>query len=84
MAAGVPVINTNVDSGVPEVSIDGVTGLTVTPGDPSALAMALRRVLADQRLRTAFSTAGRVRARDEYAVGKMATRMNALYGQLAG
>jgi rhamnosyl/mannosyltransferase len=83
MAAGVPVINTMLDSGVPEVSIDGVTGLTVPPGDPSALALAIQRMLADRGLRNSFSTAGRARARMEFGLGTMVARVSALYGQLA-
>lgn len=46
MAAGVPVVATAV-GGVPEVVVDGVTGLTVPPRDPAALADAVRRTLDD-------------------------------------
>lgn len=43
MATGVPCISTTV-TGIPEVVIDGETGLLCAPGDSAALATALRRV----------------------------------------
>jgi len=46
LASGVPVVNTSLDSGVPSVSLDGVTGATVPPKDPTALADALTRLIA--------------------------------------
>lgn len=45
LAMGVPTVSTDV-SGVPEVVIDGVTGLVVPPRDAPALAKALERVLS--------------------------------------
>ena len=38
MASGVPVVSTNLPTGVPWVNQDGVTGLVVPPRDPRALA----------------------------------------------
>jgi glycosyltransferase involved in cell wall biosynthesis len=47
MAAGTPVVATNVD-GLPELVTDGITGALVEPGDTAALAVAVLRVL-DER-----------------------------------
>ena len=44
MSFGLPVINTNVPSSVPYVSLDGITGLTVAPHDATALATAIQRL----------------------------------------
>jgi glycosyltransferase involved in cell wall biosynthesis len=50
LAVGTPVIATAV-GGVPEVVTDGENGLLVPPGDPVALAGAIRRFLGDAELR---------------------------------
>ena len=44
MSYGLPVINTNLSSSVPHVSLNGVTGITVPPSDPVALAAAIKRL----------------------------------------
>lgn len=49
MAAGVPVISTRT-TGIPELVIDGQTGLLVEPRDASALAEAIEHVLDDAEL----------------------------------
>jgi glycosyltransferase involved in cell wall biosynthesis len=51
MAAGRPVVSTNLPTGVPWVNQDGVSGLVVTPGDAAALGGALHRLLDDSALR---------------------------------
>src|SRR5580704_12425705 len=79
MAAGLPVVNTSLDSGVPFVSLDGQTGLTVPPGDSQALAAALNRLLDDQGLRHSLGQAGVLRARQEFSLDTMLRRTLALY-----
>jgi len=61
MAAGLPVVASAV-GGIPEIVLDGETGLLVPAGDPSRLAAALDRVLADPALRRRLGSAGRGRA----------------------
>jgi rhamnosyl/mannosyltransferase len=47
MSYGLPVINTDLPSSVPFVSINEVTGITIPPGDPVALASAIRKLCDD-------------------------------------
>jgi glycosyltransferase involved in cell wall biosynthesis len=79
MAAGLPVINTSLDSGVPFVSLHGETGLTVPPGDPHALAAAMNRLLDDAGLRQSLGQAGVSRARQEFSLHTMLQRTLKLY-----
>ena len=82
MACGKPVVNTNLDSGVPSVSLDGVTGLTVPPNDPLALAGAINRLLGDSELRQAYGRAARARVVEEFDQDVMLERMLGLYSRI--
>jgi len=62
MAAGRPVVASSIP-GYAAVARDGVDGILVPPGDPSALSEALRRVFADPAAARAMGEAGRERAR---------------------
>jgi len=79
MAAGIPVVNTSLDSGVPFVSLAGESGLTVPPGDAPALAAAINRLLDDQSLRQSLGQAGVRRARREFSLDTMLRRTLSLY-----
>lgn len=83
MVCGKPVVNTALDSGVPYVSVDGETGLTVPPRDSAALAAALQRLLDDAALRARLGAAGQARAARLFSVDAMATETLALYDELA-
>ena len=61
MSCAVPVVATT-GGALPEVvGIDGETGLLVTPDDPEALVVAVRRLLDDANLRKKIGDAGRER-----------------------
>jgi glycosyltransferase involved in cell wall biosynthesis len=83
MAAGIPVVNTALDSGVPFVSLHDKTGLTVPPENPDALAAALNRLLDDQKLRQSLGRAASLRARQEFSLEKMTSSTLALYETVA-
>jgi len=57
---------------VPEVVADGETGLLVPPADPTALAAALGRLLADAPLRRRFGAAGRTKMHAEFTFAAQA------------
>ena len=61
MAAGLPVVSSRV-GGVPELVVDGETGLLVPPGDPAAMAAALGHLISDAGLRRRLGASGRKRA----------------------
>jgi glycosyltransferase involved in cell wall biosynthesis len=65
MAAGLPVVASAV-GGLHELVVDGETGLLVRPGDPAALAEALRRLVADRDCRRQLGDAGRARAEERF------------------
>ena len=58
LAQRTPVVATAV-GGVPDVVLDGETGLLVAPGDPAALAAALARLAADPALAARLADRGR-------------------------
>ena len=75
MLASLPVVATKVSS-IPEIVVDGETGLLVPPDDPGALAAAVNRVLADP---SGYGERGRARARSDFSVAKMADRTLSVY-----
>lgn len=81
MAYGLPVVNTDLPTGVPWVSQSNETGLTVPPRDPGALAQAVNRILHDRRLARRFSENCRTRVR-QFTVTKMIDRIYAVYQEV--
>jgi rhamnosyl/mannosyltransferase len=79
MAAGKPVVNTAIDSGVPYVSVDGVTGITVPPRDSASLSDAMNRLFDDPALGEKLGKAGRERAREEFSSRRMIERTLEIY-----
>jgi len=79
MAAGLPVINTDLPTGVPHVARDRREGLTVPPGDPAALAAAIDRLLGDPDLARHLGLAGRRRVAAEYRAEVFVKRIEDVY-----
>ena len=83
MACSKPVINTRLASGVPFVSLHGVTGLTVPPADVAALAKAMRMLASEPDLRARLGAAGRARVTSEFTAQAMVMRTFDLYREVA-
>jgi glycosyltransferase involved in cell wall biosynthesis len=79
MACGKPVVNTALDTGVPSVSIHGVTGLTVPPRNVEALAAAIGLLMEDRDLRETYGRNARRRVQQEFSLELMASRTLQLY-----
>ena len=71
MAAGRPVVSTNLPTGVPWVNQDGVSGLVVPPGDAAALGDALHRLLEDVALRQRLGEGALRRAQTMFSRERM-------------
>jgi len=65
--------------GIPEVVTDGGEALLVTPGDESALAESVRRLLRDTHLRARLGASARARAERSLSVRRMADEYERLY-----
>ncbi len=97
MACGTPVVASAV-GGIPEVVVDGVTGVLVAvdqlaeapfePVDPAAfshdLAMAINRLLGDVALRQRMAEAGQRRVEQLFTWRAVARQTAALYAELTG
>jgi 2-deoxystreptamine N-acetyl-D-glucosaminyltransferase/2-deoxystreptamine glucosyltransferase len=80
MACGVPVVATDV-GGIPEVVVDGITGLLVPADDVGALGGAVDRLLRDEPLRERMGRAARLRSGD-YCWPVLAQRVAAVYDKV--
>lgn len=84
MVYGKPVINTALPTAVPEVSIDGKTGLTVAPGDADALAGAINKLVKDKEKREEYGRAARARCEKEYSLSLMQEHLRRSYAEMLG
>jgi rhamnosyl/mannosyltransferase len=79
MAYETPIVNTDLPTGVPWVSPDGETGLTVPHSDPNALVSALDRLLSDPNLRREFGQRGRERVEERFTTERMVSQVRSVY-----
>ena len=67
MASARPVVSTRL-AGIPELVVDGETGVLVSPGDTAALTCALEQLLRDPELRLRYGRAGRARIEQHFRI----------------
>lgn len=78
MACGCSVIGSRV-GGVPELIAGGVSGLLFDPGNEDQLANHLETLLSQENLRKQLAAEAARRARQEFSMGAVVNRMEALY-----
>jgi len=81
-AAGVPVVATRV-GGVPEVVVDGRTGILVPPGRPEAMADAIDRLIREPALARRLADAGRKRVERRFSAEVATRKYQMLYESIA-
>ncbi len=81
MGVGLPVIGTRVDA-IPDIIVEGQTGLLVPPCDPLALANAVRWMMEHPAQRAALGEAGRIRAFKHFSSDRYVEDVRVFYESL--
>ncbi len=79
---GLPVIATRVGA-VHEVVAEGASGLLVTPGDPTALAAAIREMCSQRDSWESMGRAGRAHVQEHYDIHQLLDRLETIYESVA-
>jgi len=79
MAAGLPIVNTDLPTAFPDVARHGLEALTVPPNDPTALAAAISLLMDDKEMSLRLGSAGRARAKAEYKLETFSARIEQVY-----
>lgn len=80
---GKPMISCEIGTGTSFVNADGETGFVVEPDDPDALALALDRLLRDERLASRMGLAARARYERLFSGAALGRKYAALYREVA-
>lgn len=81
MAAGLPVIATDV-GGLPDMVIDGESGILVPPGDSEALGNAISKILEDPERAAAMGRMGLTKATDKHDIEKVVRTVEGIMDRL--
>ncbi|MDB4906600.1 MAG: glycogen synthase [Gemmatimonadetes bacterium] len=81
MACETPVVASAV-GGIPEIIVDGETGVLVPPGDPAAIAREVNALMRDPERRARMAAAGRARVVEKFSWSSIAVRTIEFYREL--
>lgn len=82
MAAGLPLVTTELGTGTSWVNQHGETGLVVPAGDPAALAAALATLLGDEALRRDMGARARLRFEAQFTAERMLGDLDRIYEEV--
>lgn len=83
MSLGKPVINTWLNSGVPDVCPNGVGGITVHPKNEEELYEAMKKLSFDDKLRIKYSQGAMQFAREHYRMNRLIESYKELFDELS-
>jgi glycosyltransferase involved in cell wall biosynthesis len=83
MALGRPVVATRV-GGVPEIVVDGQTGILVPSAAPGPLAAAVQALLDDPARAARLGAAGRARAESTFSLTAHVEAVERVYAEIGG
>lgn len=81
MAAGLPVVTTNV-GGIPDLVTDGIEGIVVEPGDVSALVEAMASILLDSELGDRLGKSAHERIASQFSIDNTIKKLEKLYSEM--
>jgi rhamnosyl/mannosyltransferase len=81
MASGLPIVSTELGTGTSWLNRDGETGIVVRPGDPEALAEAIKYLAQHGEERAKMASAALVRAKEFFEEDKMLKTYEELYNE---
>lgn len=79
---GLPVIASDIPTGVTEVTVAGKTGICFPPGDKDALIAAIRKLASDPELRHSYGKAGKQHAAENFSFRAVRDRLLAIYSAI--
>ena len=81
MAYGKPIVASRI-GGIPELVVEGESGLLFEPGNAAELQRHVTRLMGDAPLRARMGAAGRIRAEQQFSIEKHNANLMDIYRSL--